>query len=243
MLLHRCTLLLVLLLSSAALNCFAEDDVTVDCPGKDEPFVTSCSGDGGVSESDSKQRDHRFDESDLANEVIEDSIKNEADQKIRESKPKTPSRSQSRAQRTKEEPGIYDDANTMHKLKITTSNLIQKYYEPVPRGGKCAIGTVCGFTTSRIALGAANRFFRLVGATWVLSEVLHASGYCDEALCVPEEARPWIGILQKKLIAQCIKVRANARKLWDQERIRELAEKDIMVSFSLFLGAFIGFVL
>ena len=88
----------------------------------------------------------------------------------------------------------------------------------------------------------ANRIFRIAGATWVLSEMLHTSGFCDEAKCVPEEARPWIGILRRTLIKQCMKVRALARKVWDQDRIRELAQRDELVAVGFANGAFVGFV-
>ena len=136
-----------------------------------------------------------------------------------------------------------DDVTTaLQQLQHTTDRLVRRYYDPLPGQGKCAIGSICGFAASRISLGVANRIFRLGGATWVLSEVLHSSGYCDEAMCVPEEARPWIGILRRTLIRQCVRVRSAARKLWDQELIREIARRDEVLSGCFAAGAFIGFV-
>jgi hypothetical protein len=44
------------------------------------------------------------------------------------------------------------------------------------------------------------------------------------------------------LINQCIKVRLFARRIWNQDRIRELAQKDELVAAMFAAGAFIGFI-
>ena len=110
-------------------------------------------------------------------------------------------------------------ATAVQQFKRTSNRLVQKYYTPLPKQGKGALGGVIGYTVSRLALGVANRIFRIAGATYVLSEALYTSGFCDEEKCsvVPEEARPWITILRRLLIRQCIKVRHVTRQLWDTD--------------------------
>jgi hypothetical protein len=138
-------------------------------------------------------------------------------------------------------------ATAVQQFKRTSNRLIQKYYTPLPKQGKGAIGGVIGYTISRLALGVANRIFRIVGATYVLSEALYTSGFCDEAKCstsslIPEEARPWITILRRLVIRQCIKIRHVTRQLWDTEKIRHVAQQDEVLSGGFAVGAFIGFV-
>ena len=138
-------------------------------------------------------------------------------------------------------------ATAVQQFKRTSNRLIQKYYTPLPKQGKGAIGGVIGYTISRLALGVANRIFRIVGATYVLSEALYTSGFCDEAKCstsslIPEEARPWITILRRLVIRQCIKIRHVTRQLWDTEKIRYVAQQDEVLSGGFAVGAFIGFV-
>lgn len=135
-------------------------------------------------------------------------------------------------------------ATAVQQFKRTSNRLVQKYYTPLPKQGKGALGGVIGYTVSRLALGVANRIFRIAGATYVLSEALYASGFCDEEKCsvIPEEARPWITILRRLLIRQCIKVRHVTRELWDTEKIRHVAQQDEVLSGGFAVGAFIGFV-
>ena len=218
----------------------------------EEPFVTSCSGSGSnPSDEDSNnehldaEEDMMFDDSDLVDEVIDDSeweFRSEGASTKSDDFVDNKQQQQKQDSNNFEESADSENSAAIQQLKHTTNKLIQKYYDPLPKQGKCAIGTICGFTASRLTLGVANRIVRLAGATWVLSEVLHSSGFCDEAKCVPEEARPWVGIVRNALIKQCIKVRLIARKIWDQERIRELAQKDKMAAGGFAAGAFIGFV-
>ena len=135
-------------------------------------------------------------------------------------------------------------ASAVQQIKRTSNRLVQKYYTPLPKQGKGALGGVIGYTVSRLALGVANRIFRIAGATYVLSEALYTSGFCDEEKCsvIPEEARPWITILRRLLIRQCIKVRHVTRQLWDTEKIRHVAQRDEVLSGGFAVGAFIGFV-
>jgi hypothetical protein len=138
-------------------------------------------------------------------------------------------------------------ATAVQQFKRTSNRLIQKYYTPLPKQGKGAIGGVIGYTISRLALGVANRIFRIVGATYVLSEALYTSGFCDEEKCsasglIPEEAKPWITILRRLVIRQCIKIRHVTRQLWDTEKIRYVAQQDEVLSGGFAVGAFIGFV-
>lgn len=233
----------------------------VDCPGPDEAFVTTCSGsDGGDGGGGADNAEEIFDESDLVNEVLEDMRGEERESQKKEQEKKSyPSAAGAdydgthRQQQKGASFGSGEDgdegyceategAAAIQQLKQTTTKLIRKYYDPLPRKGKCAIGTVCGFAASRLSLGVANRLFRVAGATWVVSEVMYTSGLCDEAQCVPEEARPWIGILRRTLVKQCMKVRLLARKLWNQDRIREIVQKDELVAGGFAAGAFIGFV-
>jgi hypothetical protein len=41
---------------------------------------------------------------------------------------------------------------------------------------------------------------------------------------------------------QCVKVRLAARRLWNQERMREIVQRDEVLSGGFAAGAFIGFV-
>lgn len=247
------------------------DDNTdnIDCPGPDEAFVTTCSGSSSdkttqtttpLSEETDIIEDDLFDESVLVNEVLEDSSEEELPPK--QSQPKFTSSNNSDYTRQKQQQQYDNNFNSkddrysneegtcnsddgpmaIQQLKQTTTKLMQRYYDPLPKQGKMAIGTIVGFTASRLSLGVANRIFRIAGATWVLSEIAHSSGFCDEAQCVPEEARPWIGIMKRTLIKQCIKVRLFARRIWNQDRIRELAQKDELVAAMFAAGAFIGFI-
>jgi len=251
-----------------------DDNVdNIDCPGPDEAFVTTCSGGSSdktippLSEETDITEDDLFDESDLVNEVLEDST-TEQELPPKQSQPKFTSsdsnnsddyeRQHQQKQRRQfdtnfnskddkhsNEEGMCnsdDGPMALQQLKQTTTKLMQRYYDPLPKQGKMAIGTIVGFTASRLSLGVANRIFRIAGATWVLSEMAHSSGFCDEAQCVPEEARPWIGIVKRALINQCIKVRLFARRIWNQDRIRELAQKDELVAAMFAAGAFIGFI-
>ena len=220
--------------------CRAADDV-VDCPGKDEAFVTTCSGTDNIDSpaDNAEEASHDeptiidsvdFDEDDLVNEVPED----------------FDSQNDNNFKQEEEEDGVCDaayDNTPMQQLRANINTLTKRYYDPLPRNGKVAIGTGLGFIASRITLGVANRIFRLTGAIWVLSEMMYTSGFCDEAQCVPEEARPWIGILRRTVVNQCMKVRVWARKVYDQDRIRELAQQDEFVAGGFATGAFIGFVI
>ena len=235
---------IILVLHSAGFCHAADDDLVdlVDCPGKDEAFVTTCSGkdniDNPANAEEASYNDEPtvvgsvdFDEDDIVNEVLEDFNSQKTNNDF---------------EQDEEEAEVCDaayDNTPMQQLKANFNTLAKRYYDPLPRNGKLAIGTSLGFIASRITLGVANRIFRLTGAIWVLSEMMYTSGFCDEAQCVPEEARPWIGILRRSLAIQSMKVRAWARKLYDQERIRELAQKDEFVAGGFATGAFIGFVL
>lgn len=202
---------------------------------------------------------HDDDFDDLVDEVLEESVKEETFQQQQQPPPSTNKQSSSFEQQQQNaftsnsnsnnsNQNDYCDADpdlattAMQQLKHQITTLTHKYYDPLPEKGKCAIGTVCGFAASRITMGVANRVFRLVGATWVAAEVLHTSGFCDESKCVPSEMRPWIGILHRALVKQCVKVRLIARRVWDQDRIRELAQNHKQFSGGFASGAFIGFV-
>ena len=225
-------------------------DVNVDCPGPDEAFVTTCSGSESSGTNDETlPEDKVFDESDLVNEVLEDSKEKESPSGNKYNSGGTSANKDDRFQdinSEKDENGFCDadeGAAAIQQIKQTTKKLIQKYYDPLPKQGKACIGTICGFTASRLSLGVANRIFRLAGASWVLSEALHTTGFCDEAKCVPEEARPWVGILRRALIKQCIRVRMIARRIWNQDKIREIVKRDEIVAAGFAAGAFVGFVI
>ena len=257
-----CLWALFLLSSDIRIIAEATEADNIDCPGPDEAFVTTCSGGEEQQQQQQQQQSDPphptveaeilFDESNLVDEVLlEDAKKNDspsrkADNSDGNSATNNDTKNGGGEQNFYSgEPGFCDateDGSTMHQLKQTTDKLIQRYYDPLPKQGKCAIGTICGFTASRLALGVANRFVRLAGATWVLAEVLHSSGYCDEAKCVPEEARPWVQILRRTLIKQCIKVRMFARRVWDEDRIHKIAQRDGVASGGFAAGAFIGFI-
>lgn len=250
---------------------FTVDSEKSDCPGDGVAFVTTCSGSGGNqdgsdnSKSDGAARDEHtidsqredfyhdtgersrgdddIDDMDILNEVLQEQTKHQQQY----------SNTQSFTEQTKlndkedRDQCLFCEANdiqlsAIQQLQHTIGALTHKYYDPLPPKAKCAVGTICGFAASRITLGAANRIFRLVGAIWVASEVLHTSGFCDEARCVPGELRPWIGILQKALVRQCIRVRLMARKIYNQQRIREIAQRDKMFAGGFASGAFVGFV-
>jgi hypothetical protein len=259
---------------------FASDErADIDCPLPDEAFVTTCSGGDSQRRQEQEQQpelfresdyefdasdrrknpqrrgsssepENEFDDTDLVEEVIEDSLGDHSrskehtttDEDWGEDESSSGGGSSGDDENRRGRSDLDDVTTALQQFKHTTDRLVRRYYDPLPRQGKCAIGSICGFAASRISLGVANRIFRLGGATWVLSEVLHTSGYCDEAMCVPEEARPWIGILRRTLIRQCVRVRSAARKLWDQELIREIARRDEVLSGGFAVGAFVGFV-
>ncbi|KAL3801801.1 hypothetical protein HJC23_001197 [Cyclotella cryptica] len=266
------TVCLILLSSLIAVQISADitvDSENYECPGDGVAFVTTCSGSGGnqdgssESGSDGAVRDEKtshpqnensvqdtgesrsrydaIDESDVVNEVLQESSNYQQPQY---------SNTQSFTEQTKS--NDHDEclfcesddirATAAQQLQHTIGKLTHTYYDPLPPKAKCAVGAICGFAASRITLGAANRIFRLAGAIWVASEVLHTSGFCDEAKCVPGEFRPWIGILRKALIKQCIRVRVMARKIYNQQRIREIAQRDEMFAGGFASGAFVGFV-
>jgi len=131
-----------------------------------------------------------------------------------------------------------------HQLKKTTTTFVRRYYSPLDKRGKCAIGSACGFLASRLSLGVANRIFRVAGATWVFSEAVHASGLCDEKSCavIPEEARPWIVILRRSIGKKVESIRDLARRIWNKDRIREIAQQDEALACGLAAGAFVGFI-
>lgn len=225
-------------LSGSFINAVDASDSDVDCPGPGEAFVTTCSGPESAAKDSPSASPETEELENLVDEVLEESMKSGS------------TSTSGDFDSDKSGSGDGDDdaaaegspAMMMRQMKRTTTELVQKYYDPLPRPGKCAIGTACGFVASRLSLGVANRLFRLAGATWVLSEVMHTSGFCEEATCVPEEARPWIGILRRTLVKRLVKVRMIARGIWDQDRIREIAQKDEMVAGGFAAGAFIGFV-
>lgn len=236
------------------LSCFNVDvadasDDDIDCPGPGEAFVTTCSGSEPPHTNDETSTENKsFGESDIVNEVLEESKEDDYSRSRKAYKSGTSSANHDDRHHdynSGEEAGFCDAPESpavTQQMKQTIRKLTQKYYDPLPRQGKVCIGTVCGFTASRLSLGVANRLFRLAGATWVLSEVLHTSGFCDSAKCVPEEARPWVGILRRALVKQCIKVRMIARQLWDQDRIRGIVQEDEFVAGGFAAGAFVGFV-
>lgn len=189
-----------------------------------------------------QSEDNKLDDSDLVQEVLEESL------------PQQPQESRTQTCTPNFGDNSHSDENNFHdesddigtnvkkQLQHTFIKLTHRYYNPLPDKAKCAVGTICGFASSRLALGVANRIVRLTGAIWVASEVLHTSGFCDETKCVPEEMRPWIGIIRRALIKQCIRVRMLARKIYDKEEIRAIAQKDGMFSGGFASGAFVGFV-
>ncbi|KAL7536435.1 hypothetical protein ACHAXR_009918 [Thalassiosira sp. AJA248-18] len=166
-------------LSCSTIGVVDASDGDIDCPGPDDAFVTSCSGSEASppdpNDSPSAETEtESFDDADLVNEVLEDSKEDEHN---------TASTSKNNGGKqhdinndSGEEAGFCDATEeeggaAMQQLKYTTKRLIQQYYDPLPKQGKCVIGTVCGFTASRLSLGVANRIVRLAGATWVLSEI------------------------------------------------------------------------
>jgi hypothetical protein len=186
---------------------------------------------------DNQNTEDSFDDSDILSEVLQ-----ESSQQTQSSQTCTPNFGDSNNPQEDPHYELGENTNAMQQLQHTFVKLCHRYYDPLPAKAKCAVGTVCGFVSSRIALGVANRVVRLTGAIWVASEVLHTSGFCDETKCVPEEMRPWIGIIKRALIKQCMNVRLMARKIYDQERIRELAQKDGKFFGGFASGAFVGFV-
>lgn len=218
----------------------SESDGGIDCPGPDEAFVTSCSGpESPPVEVPSPSLSPEIQSSDdLVDEAVGESKESNNSHEAHNSVGNNDD-SQQEFDSSGSRSG---DTTTAQQLKLATKELISRHYDPLPRQGKCAIGTICGFAASRLSLGVANRLFRLAGATWVLSEMMHASGFCDEAKCMPEGARPWIGILRKAMVQLCTKVRIIARQIWDQDRIRELGQKDEMLTGGFAVGAFVGFI-
>mmetsp|Transcript_19811 Transcript_19811/g.41573 ORF Transcript_19811/g.41573 Transcript_19811/m.41573 type:complete len:260 (-) Transcript_19811:66-845(-) len=218
----------------------------VDCPNSDAAFVTTCSGTRSEA-TESKSTDEKseasvddaFDETFLVNEILDD-FDGRNERKRCGTDEKDGRKMNQHQQHDFGDLGEVEKA--MQQLKETAFRLTKRYYEPLPRQAKCAVGAVCGFTASRLSLGVANRTFRVAGATWVSAETLHTSGFCDEAKCVPGEVRPWIGIARQAIVKQCRRVRKFARKVWDQDRIRAFAEKDDLVAGGFAVGAFVGFI-
>ncbi|KAL7466060.1 hypothetical protein ACHAXS_006351 [Conticribra weissflogii] len=217
-----------------------------DCPNIDAAFVTTCSGSrSDITKSKSADKtkeasiDHDFGETLHVNEVLDDFGVGDEPRRCGKDQKDGHKMNQYHQQDFGD---LGEAGKAVQQLKEAAFRLRKRYYDPLPRQAKCAVGAVCGFTASRLSLGVANRTFRVAGATWVLAETLHTSGFCDEAKCVPGEVRPWIGIARQAIVKQCHRVRAFSRKVWDQERIRELAEKDELVAGGFAAGAFIGFV-
>lgn len=212
-----------------------------DCPGPGEAFVTTCSG-AESHPNNEPLEEMLVDDLDFVEDVVsEDSNTRTHDTSDWMANNKGSQRESSQGQgQRKSSPGQGEaPLSPKNKMKAT----VQQYYDPLPSQGKCCIGCLCGFVSSRLSLGVANRVFRLAGATWVFSEVMETSGFCDEATCaLPEEAQHWVDVLRKALVKQCLRVRMIARRIWDRERIRELAQKDAMLVAGAFAGAFIGFI-
>ena len=218
------------------------DDNIVDDMVADENLITDENAANDSLPSTSHD-DTIFDESHLVNEVLHES----SDQQQQSSRAQhTSSQTCSTKFNDSSNENIIDElgdnANAMQQLQHTFVKLTHRYYDPLPEKARCAVGTICGFASSRIAMGVANRAIRLTGAVWVASEVLHTSGFCDETKCVPEEMRPWIGIIRRGLIKQCNNVRTIARKIYNQDRIQEIAKRDGMFAGGFASGAFVGFV-
>eukprot|EP00985_Skeletonema_marinoi_P016698 scaffold9000_cov100-Skeletonema_marinoi.AAC.1 len=120
--------------------CRAVDDV-VDCPGKDEAFVTTCSGTDNIDSpaDNAEEASHDeptiidsvdFDEDDLVNEVLEDFDNSQNENNFK--------------QEEAEEDGVCDaayDNTPMQQLRANINTLTKRYYDPLPRNGKVAIGT------------------------------------------------------------------------------------------------------
>ena len=272
-------LALVLLLASSPPALCQEDEApdggsnTVDCPGRDEAFVTSCSGSGGGGEAQEarQQTDGRVeDESDLVDEVLRESAgREERAEPAKESRrseeerqranygggPRAEKQSafadqQRRQGKQQEEPvcdAPSDDdesaAVLLVQLRRGLETQVRRHYDPLRPELKALTGSVLGMISSRLVLGVASRLVRLAGAVYVLSEALHASGYCDESSCVPEEARPWISVMKRAIVRQCVRVREASRRVWNEERIREFVDGNKDLAGGLAAGAFFGFVL
>lgn len=221
-----------------------KDEHTVDDPKKYEDATTIEDNlyqqhEAGVEKQ--SENDKLTDDLDLVQEVLEESLPQQPEQSHTQTcTPSLGGNSHSDGNLYEEPDEI--DTNARKQLQHTFIKLSHRYYDPLPDKAKCAVGAICGFASSRITLGVANRIVRLTGAIWVASEVLHTSGFCDETKCVPEEMRPWIGIIRRALIKQCIKVRMLARKIYDKEGIRSIAQRDGMFSGGFASGAFVGFV-
>jgi hypothetical protein len=67
---------------------------------------------------------------------------------------------------------------------------------------------------------------------------------CDEKSCavIPEEARPWIVILRRSIGKKVESIRELARRIWNKDRIREIAQQDEALACGLAAGAFVGFI-
>lgn len=191
---------------------------------------------------DQSEYDNAFDDSHIVDEVIHESTREQSEQQQQQQQHEESCTSNFVQNESQNDDSEEISVNAMQQLQHTFVKLTQRYYDPLPVKAKCAVGTICGFASSRIALGVANRLVRVTGAIWVASEVLHTSGFCDETKCVPEEMRPWIGIIRRALVKQCVRVRLMARKIYNQERIREIAKKDSQFAGGFASGAFIGFV-
>ena len=208
------------------------DAADSDCPGPGEAFVTTCSG-AESNPNNEPSEDILVHDLDL----VEDVVSEESNTRSHDTSDWMPN---DKGSQRESSPGQAEaPLSPKNKMKAT----VQQYYDPLPSQGKCCIGCLCGFVSSRLSLGMANRVFRLAGATWVFSEVMETSGFCDESACVlPEETQHWVDVLRNALVKQCLRVRMIARRIWDRERIRELAQKDAMLVAGAFAGAFIGFV-
>ncbi|EJK48570.1 hypothetical protein THAOC_32622 [Thalassiosira oceanica] len=270
----RSALLLVLLLASSPPALCQEDESPeggsnrVDCPGKDEAFVTSCSGGGvGGERKEAHQADGPVvdDESDLVDEVLRESAGREGERAEpakesrrsansnhggpRAGKQSTFADQQRRRGQQQEEPvcdASSDDESAdvlLHKLRHNVEIQVHRYYDPLKPELKTLAGAVLGVISSRLVLGVASRLVRLAGAVYVLSEALHASGYCDESRCVPEEARPWLSVIKRVIVRQSVRVREASRRVWNEERIREFVDGNKDLAAGLAGGAFVGFVL
>ena len=262
---------LVLLLASSALCQEDEASARVDCPGKDEAFVTSCSGGGDGGKSNEAQQADDTDgrgiegESDLVDEVLRESASHgeraePAKDSRRSSEGETQRANSNGGPRAEKQSTFADrqrrkapvcDASSddesaavlLHKLRYNLETQVQKYYDPLRPELKTLAGSVLGMISSRLVLGVASRLVRTVGAVYVLSEALHASGYCDESRCIPEEARPWLSMIKRVIVRQCVRVREASRRIWNEDRIREFVEENKDLAAGLAGGAFIGFVL
>ena len=104
-----------------------------------------------------------------------------------------------------------------------TIRQIQEKYEDLPVIGKCAATAAIGFLGAKAAMKTFIKMAKVVGAAFIATEVLSASGALDEMPAFVDDHVQTVATLKDRFIERVRTIRNKFREVLKKERLPALA--------------------